>query len=52
MPSNKVVFLCWSTNLGRIADTSEGVVDPEIARKGNANFHDRSMHHGVFIFIE
>ena len=34
MPGNKVVFLSWNTNQGRIADTSEGVVDPEIARKG------------------
>ena len=41
MPGNKVVFLSWSTNQGRIADTSEGVVDPERARKWNANFHDR-----------
>ena len=52
MPGNKVVFLSWSTNQGRIADTSEGVVDPERARKGNANIHDRSMHHGDGIFIE
>ena len=52
MPGNKVVFLSSSTNQGRIADTSEGVVDPERARKGNAYFHDRSMHHRDDIFIE
>ena len=52
MSGNKVVFLSWSTNQGRIADTSEAVVDPERARKGNANFHDKSMHHGDDIFIE
>ena len=34
MPGNKVVFLSWNTNQGRIDDTSKRVVDPEIARKG------------------
>ena len=34
MPGNKVVFLSWNTNQGRIADASKGVVDPKKARKG------------------
>jgi hypothetical protein len=34
MPDNKAMFLSWNANQGRIADTSKGVVDLEIARKG------------------